>query len=153
MSNTKQTQQIRAIVITPRTADVREVRLELDGNYSKFNAQLCEIIGCTLLDAVRLAAGDAIFIDDEGLFNSPESTDTFMYGEYPSPLAGVGVIVGSDSDGESTDAKVTLADVISKARFTRESLLRRMFPDGKDDKLKILAALGSKQHTQENTDE
>jgi hypothetical protein len=85
---------MKAYLIDPFARTVTQV--EYSGDYKEISA----LIGCQLFDAVRIGAnGDTIFVDDEGLLNGP--TEFFKHSSYPSPLAGKGLVLGTDDEGES----------------------------------------------------
>jgi hypothetical protein len=78
-----------------------ERRLE-DIEIKKGLQSLYDLIGCRLVDLVRLDDDD-LFVDDEGLLTAGQDTPFFRIGDLT--LAGNGVIVGADnSTGESCDA-------------------------------------------------
>lgn len=87
-------------------SDKREVT-EIDVNSLK---DLQQAVGGLITYAHHLDNGDAIFVDDEGLFKSPEHF--FMVKGTPQPFAGNGVVVGpTDTQGEETPAKSTVKGV------------------------------------------
>ena len=45
-------------------------------------------------------------MDDEGLFK--DSQEFFMIGNYPSPLAGRGLVIGCDAEGESISVQSSI---------------------------------------------
>lgn len=51
--------------------------------------------------------GSVLFLDDEGLF--VEGQTFFILEGYPQPLAGKALVMGTDEEGESMDAPVSLA--------------------------------------------
>jgi hypothetical protein len=64
-----------------------------------------------------LAAGDVLYVDEEGLFNGHENV--FRIGSYPQSLFGSGVIVGTTEDGDSADATTPIATVRDAVTFRR----------------------------------
>lgn len=62
---------------------------------------------------VGLGNGDVIFVDDDGLANNVGRW--FCYGDYPQPLSGRGLILGTDRDGESVSPVTTLAQARNRA--------------------------------------
>ena len=90
---------MRAILINPIDHTVTEV--EHNGDYR----QIYEFIDARLFDVARINEhGDGIYVDDEGLFNS---VDLFHLQGYPEPLAGKGLVLGCDEEGNSTAPTVT----------------------------------------------
>lgn len=94
-----------AYLIDPAARTITPV--EYDGNYKS----IYELIGATTFDVVRVENDDCIFVDDEGLINGNGQRNGFWtYGEYPQPLAGKGLVLGTDEEGESVSAKNTHFD-------------------------------------------
>ncbi len=61
--------------------------------------------------------GDGIFIDDEGLFRQGQRF--FKFDGYPQPLAGKGLILGSDESGESIAPTISLDEVRTSIRWVQ----------------------------------
>lgn len=89
---------MKAILIDPHARTVTEVQHDgtLEGIY--------RAIGADCVCTVSLGGRDAIFLDDDGLFR--EGQEFFAIGKYPNPLAGRGLVLGCDAEGESTAPKV-----------------------------------------------
>lgn len=85
----------REIITIPRPKDNREIYAA--GGY--------DIFSCVYLE--REANPDVLYIDDEGLFKKP--LVFFCLTGFHQPLAGRGVVMGSDDEGDNTDPKITLA--------------------------------------------
>jgi hypothetical protein len=71
-------------------------------------------IEASLFDVVRLPHNDAIYVDDEGLY---DKHDYFAIEGYLNPLAGRGLVLGTDSEGESTDPIHELMDIANMVKF------------------------------------
>lgn len=84
---------MRAILIDPFARTVTEIELA-PGIKPIYDAIKADCF-CT----VNLDDGDAIYLDDDGLFR--EGQEFFSVGNYPHPLAGRGVVLGSNDEGES----------------------------------------------------
>jgi hypothetical protein len=54
-------------------------------------------------------------VDDEGLLKPQEGF--FIYEGYRQPLAGNGLVLGTDEEGESVDPKMTLEELKSRVTF------------------------------------
>lgn len=111
----------KAILIDSTAREVRAVDIDqptLQGWYAA--------IGCDMVTvATYLDDGDSILVDDEGLLRSPAYF--FIYEDYPAPLAGNGLVVGCDEEGETVDAKADLEYIRSRVRFlSREELIKEM---------------------------
>lgn len=100
---------MKAILINPFDHTVKEV------DYSGDFRDIYKLIEAQTFDVARISRMDGIFVDDEGLLNAP--THFFEHAEYPSPLAGKGLIVGCDDQGESQDCATNVDEVKSKVAF------------------------------------
>lgn len=58
---------------------------------------------------------DYVYIDDEGLYVDDQYF--WMHANYPTPLAGRGLILGGTPDGDSTDVSSSLATVTEDIRM------------------------------------
>lgn len=93
---------MQAILIDPYKEELRAV--EYNGDYK----QIYEHIKADCFTLVRLANDDDVFVDDEGLLKVTPETKFFMLRDYPQPLAGYGLILGNDEEGESVDVHHTV---------------------------------------------
>jgi hypothetical protein len=81
--------------IDPFNANVTEHQSKLEVG------EINSLIGSRMFTAVRLYANrDGAFIDDEGLF--ADNQMFWIHRNYPTPLAGIGIITGCDDTGETT---------------------------------------------------
>jgi hypothetical protein len=112
---------MRAILIDPFACTVTEIDHDHTSHQSIYPALSHETMPVDCFDVVRLAFGDGIYIDDEGLLKSPARF--FCLNDYHDdegtlvPLAGKGLILGSDAEGETIGAKVPLAWVLEQVIF------------------------------------
>jgi hypothetical protein len=99
---------MKAYLIDPAERSVREVETtgELDSLY--------ELLGCKLVDAVRLDDCD-VWVDDEGL---ADETRFFSFTD-PNvpPLAGRGLVLGVDDEGRCTEPKPSLEEIAKRVQF------------------------------------
>lgn len=111
---------MKAILIDPFKQSITEV--DYSGDYQ----DIYKLIDCdtfTIAPISRL--GDAIFVDDIGLFKPDQAF--FKHAKYPQPLAGKGLILGCDEEGETVEPTVSLADVISAVRFVTIDEIREEY--------------------------
>jgi hypothetical protein len=102
---------MKAILIDPFNKTVTEV--EYSGNYKHIYELLShETHPVDRFEAVYIEKGDAIFVDEEGLFK--ERTEFFVYHGYDQPLAGKGLVLGCDDEGESISPISTLDEIKNK---------------------------------------
>jgi hypothetical protein len=108
---------MQTFIIDPETRSITEA--ETDGSIQ----DIYKLIGCNLIDIVMLNdAEDVLYVDDEGLYNSPHF---FKFGDYPNPLAGKSLVLGTDSEGESTEPTlITLEELEASVTFiSRETAI------------------------------
>jgi len=103
---------VRGILINSQTETITEVYV--NGDYT----EIYRIINVDLFTVVNLDnKGNALFVDDEGLLKNPEFF--FKWDGYHQPLAGNGLILGTDDEGESVSTTLTLEEVKARVTFKR----------------------------------
>ena len=112
----------KAYLINAIAQTITEVEV---GDYKTFYP----LLGCDCFTTVGLEEEDTLYVDDEGLLKSP--FDFFMYEGYPQPLAGNGLVMGTNDEGESIAPKMSLEDLKSRVTFLNGFQIRRMLADGK----------------------
>ena len=102
---------MKAILIDVHTQSVTEVDHDntLDNIY--------DLLNCRTFDVVRIDEVDSIYIDDEGLF-----VDDQLFFEYGGDaqsvrLAGNGLILGVDDEGNSISPQTTVEEVEGRVGF------------------------------------
>jgi len=99
---------MKAILIDSVNREVKEVDVT---DYKSYYP----LINCECFTVVNFGKdNDSIFVDDEGLLKDPENF--FMF-RGSNPLAGNGLILGTDSKGESIAPKITLEQVKEAVKF------------------------------------
>ena len=68
---------------------------------------------------------DTIYADDESLLRYDDIKGGFMMEDWSTPLVGNAIIMGTDEDGESIDAKTTIAELEGKIKFLTEEQCKR----------------------------
>lgn len=103
---------MKAFLIDPFEKEVREI--EWTANWR----DISKILDCQHFDAAHFGSdnGDVIYVDDEGLFRE-EGQQYFAFMGHPHPLAGYGLLVGTDAEGETVAPKVSLDWVATKTFF------------------------------------
>lgn len=101
---------MRAILIDPHTRTVSELsaRNGLQPIYDAIRADCFTVVNVS-------EKGDALYLDDFGLERVGQ--EFFAIGNYPNPLAGRGLILGTDSEGESQSTGLSLAAVAAKVHW------------------------------------
>lgn len=99
---------MNAYLIDPFEKTLTEV--EYNGDFR----EICRLIDAQVFDLARLPNGDAIYVDDEGLFKRNEF---FKHKGYGNPLAGKGLVLGCDEQGDSTSPSCTLDELLDQVEF------------------------------------
>ncbi len=95
---------MRAILIDPVKKTVTEV--EYSGNFT----QIYKYIHASCFTTAGSIGGrDTMFVDDEGLFNPQYGW--FKWNGYPTPLAGYGLLMGTDGAGETVATASEIDDL------------------------------------------
>jgi hypothetical protein len=105
---------MRAILIDPFTQTIEEV--DYSGDYK----DIYGLIECDLFTTVYLpnTSDDTLFVDDEGLY--VENQRFFKIDGFEQPLAGCGLLLGTDKEGESTDCMSTVEEVKAIVTWEKE---------------------------------
>jgi len=111
-SDNKSDAPTRGYLIDPYKAEVQPITVPMD-DYKEIQRQL----GCdTFTTGGYLENGDVLFVDDEGMLKGP--THFFrIKGLNDQPLAGRGVVLGSDGEGGSADVKTSESEMMSRVRW------------------------------------
>ena len=102
---------MRAYLINPFAREVTEV--DYDGDFNQIYGFLGGVRCFTCVTINQ--EGDGVFIDDEGLFNG--DNEFFSVAGYPEPLAGFGLVLGCDPEGESCAPSLTLETLRDRVKF------------------------------------
>jgi hypothetical protein len=113
---------IKAILIDPFACTITEV--EYDGDdykqiYPLLSHESMKVNTFTCAYPSSLASHDAVYVDDEGLFKNPQRF--FLIPSNGQPLAGKGLVIGADDEGESTSAETPLEALKRQVIFLERS--------------------------------
>lgn len=101
---------MQAILINPFDKTIEEI--EYSGDWRDISSLLeCDIFTTVYFDDTT----DSVYVDDEGLY--VEDQAFFTIGNYPQPLAGRGLILGCNDEGDSVDCKTTLEEAKAMVKF------------------------------------
>lgn len=100
---------MRALLIDPTTQTISEV------DYSGDFHHIYELLDCSTFDVVSIDPAHDIYVDDEGLLKQPSMF--FEYKGYQTPLAGKGLVLCHDDEGNSTAATMSLDELKSQVVF------------------------------------
>lgn len=104
---------MKAILIDPVARTVTEVDADFAGDYRQISAHLGREYFTAASSINR--RGDVLFVDDDGLFKPDQQF--FLWGGLDSPLAGRGLILGSDSEGDTAPPWISLESVALAVRW------------------------------------
>ena len=119
MSNIRQG-AFTAYLINPETRSIEAV--EMTGGADHLQ-DIYKLLDCDLITTAHLDAHDAIYCDDEGLMHGPVYQFFGIKG-YPQPIAGRGLVVGVDAEGNDCAPRLSLADIKARTYF-----IERLFKD------------------------
>jgi len=92
---------MKAYLIDPFKKKIEQVIF--NGDYKS----IYKFVECRAFDVVRVYTNeDVIYVDDEGLF--VETQNFFIHRNYPTPLAGKGLVLGSNEEGDSVAPKTKI---------------------------------------------
>lgn len=94
---------MKAIMINPETQTVEVI--EFKGDFRDIQKAIdCRCFTTVSIDGPSM---DSIFVDDEGLLAS----DGYVFDYLGHPIAGKGMILGCDSEGESISTGLSVVEV------------------------------------------
>ena len=104
---------MKAILIDPYAQEIVEV--EYSGDYN----DIYKFLQCDLFTTVYMPdTTDSIYVDDEGLY--VENQRFFKFAGYPQPLAGMGLVLGCNDEGDSVSCESTLEQVKAQVEWCEE---------------------------------
>ena len=101
---------ISAIKIDVVKQEVYQIRIEnsLEAMYN--------IIGCQIMEVVRIDRRNDLWIDEEGLLQNPQLLKFWFKGCH-SPLTGNGLVCGFDGEGESISTTLSVEEIKRRVIF------------------------------------
>jgi hypothetical protein len=103
---------LRGILINAKERTITEVAIE-PSLPAYYRALQCETI--TAVIPSWFPDGECVYVDDEGLLKNPQ--DFFCIQGYPQPLAGNGLILGSDVDGKDRSTIIAVGVIAGMTQF------------------------------------
>jgi hypothetical protein len=109
---------MKAILVDPFNHKISYVQIYRRGDDSCL-ADILKHLNCDLIASVNLGGGESyvrnvMFVSDTGLYEPPKNTGYqafFQTKWYPDPLAGYGIIVGTNYEGETIETTLSLKEV------------------------------------------
>lgn len=143
MTDTTTQAPVRAYLIDPGKRSIEEVTLTQRPTPLY---EIYKLLDCTTITAVSLNDTDAIYCDDEGLLHGPVH-QFFSFKGLEQPIAGKGLVIGIDDDGNDASPRQSL-HTVRKQLFFIEHLLRDAWsiaPATRPDAMRIvrLAEVGA----------
>ena len=109
---------MRAILINPELKQVTEI--EVGGDYK----EIYKVISCdTFSCPVTYDNNDCLYCDDEGLFK-PQKGGVIME-DWVYPILGKMLVLGTDENGESVDAKTDIRFFENQITWLNEAQAER----------------------------
>ena len=111
---------MRAILVNPIDETIREVFYTKHQELSRLEWTR-DVLNVHTIDGIRLDEnGHYMYVDDEGMLANMNYffryTNDDFYVE-PVLLAGKGLIVGTNEEGEDIEPELTVEDIISRIKF------------------------------------
>lgn len=103
---------MKAYLIDPDARSINEVDVDKSLGLEAYY----RLLDCDMIEAAAFNEhGDVAYVDEEGLLKT--QTKFFQIAGYPQPLAGKGLVVGTDQEGETVEPKTTLGWLKSNVIF------------------------------------
>ena len=119
---------MKAYLIDPFARAITEV--EYNGDYNEIYDLIdCDVFACVDIDC----KGNTVFIDDEGLITGKEQeffNITHDEQGASQPLAGKGLVLGTDKEGESVAPSLTIEELRKRVKFIPLPLLQQFIHEG-----------------------
>jgi hypothetical protein len=90
---------MRGVLVDPYAETVTDV--EYDGDINS----MYKILRVNIVEVAPMADGEDMWVDEEGLLTVTADTKFIVSSLYHQPLAGRGLILSTDDDGETTASK------------------------------------------------
>jgi hypothetical protein len=143
---------MRAILIDPETRTLTEIQLDGD-DYREINGVLCcrsHTLGAHLNGTIEKGF-DAVYTSDDNLEDRDDPRFWFQVDadrDPPSsfPIAGLGLALGTDTEGAGCDVKISVEELAKRITFTKRKFRgfeSREIPGGIAVDLKALIIDGS----------
>ena len=105
---------MKAILIDVYEKEIRVVDYDGTLDFIYFN------LACKTFDVVRVDDVNSIFVDDEGLMRQNQLYFEYSGSDRIFQLAGNGLVLGVDDEGNSISPTLTIEDVKGKVSFLPE---------------------------------
>jgi hypothetical protein len=109
---------IKCIVIDSAKREVYEAEIS-GSNHRDIYPLLGEGVS-TFACPVQFNESDTLFVDDEGLYNTFEGG--YIMTDWSYPICGNGVVIGSDTNGNSAPVQISLDEVRKQVRWVSKAV-------------------------------
>jgi hypothetical protein len=112
------TRKVRAILIDPFACTVTDVELDashLDNLHRQLSHEVHPVRSLALAYCPFLRVGEAIYVDNQGSLES--SVRLFRIAGLEPPLAGKGLVLGTDKEGKTISASSSLELITAAVTF------------------------------------
>ncbi len=106
-------EEFTAYLIEPSAGTIRYVKVDSNDRLKS----LYGLIGCSLVDAVRIGNKHLVYCDDNGLGEGLQAVSELV--GHPSPLAGNLVVTGLDEDGDTIAPHQTISAIADMFSIVR----------------------------------
>lgn len=135
------TEKMQVIVINPFTKEISYDFVsnpKLTKDYASYNQEMYNLMSKgpisvhvmeqAYLQTVDAKKQDGIMVDENGLLGNLSKQKFFIVeGAYPQPLAGIGVVVGSDNRGNSIATCLTIEWFKNRVKFYSFADVQRIY--------------------------
>jgi len=120
---------MKAYLILPAHKKIEEIHYS--GNYE----EIYKLLDISTFDAVGLYPDEVAYIDDDGLFS--EEHHFWIHRNYPTPLAGPGLFLGTDEEGNDIAPSTSIDQLRSDVKWVGDKhdvrVMVTMFGNLEDD--------------------
>jgi hypothetical protein len=102
---------MKAYLLDTTKQEIKEVQVTDWQDISKLIGNNCELFTCPII----FENNDTVYCDDEGLLKP--FYGGVLFKDYPQPLVGNMLILGSDDEGESKDVEMTKNQIEEKFQW------------------------------------
>jgi len=113
MTDTPNKAPVRAYLIDPANRSIEEVTLTQKPSAL---AELYKLLDCSTITAVTLDDKETVYCDDEGLLKGPVY-QFFSFKGFDEPIAGKGLVIGIDRDGNDASPTQSLENIRQRLLF------------------------------------
>lgn len=131
--------KLRGFLIDPEAKTIKQV--VHNGDYK----QIYEFTGCDCFTVVQIDDVNCVYVDDNSLLDSPRYF--FVLKGYPQPLAGKGLVLGVDREGETIGSNFELEELQPLVSFTELSV--QGWKTEHEDDVEILPGIRGFRHRTE----